>query len=137
MKITYKQEVKLEDFLPKEEELETVDCLICCEPMKLFAVLECDHHQVCGKCILIQRVLMNDKKCCICKVKFNHKINKKKQETTNAFITKNPPKNHSTYDVGKLIYDQEWNLYYENKIVFQELSELKVLKCLPFVFIFF
>eukprot|EP01080_Neovahlkampfia_damariscottae_P009164 gene9164-1252_t len=119
MKVTYKRETKKQQ-QEKQLTTEPPDCLICCEPIELYAIFECDHNEVCGKCVLIQRGLMDDKKCCICK-----------QETNNLYVTTSLPRKHANYDPGKFIFDEKLKVYLENKKILSTISEWRNFKCRP------
>jgi hypothetical protein len=43
-------------------------CLICCEPIKEYAVGQCNHRDLCAMCTLKRRELYKENNCCICKV---------------------------------------------------------------------
>ena len=46
-------------------------CLLCAEPLQWVAVMPCSHKEVCGKCILRLRLIMNDMKCMTCQNEAN------------------------------------------------------------------
>lgn len=45
------------------------DCLICCEPIRVYALGSCNHRNVCATCCLRRRKLYDENDCCICKQK--------------------------------------------------------------------
>lgn len=52
-------------------------CFICTEPLEHCAVLPCGHNDVCCLCTVRMRLIMSDKKCCVCQ-----------KEAESAFITR-------------------------------------------------
>jgi predicted DCC family thiol-disulfide oxidoreductase YuxK len=54
-----------------KENVETVDCLTCCEPIVYFSVSECGHTSICSMCVIRMRVLFDELECPLCKVQQN------------------------------------------------------------------
>ncbi|KAF1774396.1 Zinc finger, C2H2-like [Phytophthora cactorum] len=50
-----------------EEDDEPDFCLLCADPIKFFAVGECNHHGICSKCSMRMRLIMDDRNCPMCK----------------------------------------------------------------------
>jgi hypothetical protein len=44
-------------------------CVVCCEPLVVYCVGECDHRSLCMKCALRLRLFYEDKRCPVCKVR--------------------------------------------------------------------
>lgn len=42
-------------------------CLLCADPIKFYAVGECNHTGMCSKCFMRMRLILNDKACPMCK----------------------------------------------------------------------
>ncbi len=38
-------------------------CVVCCEPLVVYCVGECDHRSLCMKCALRLRLFYEDKRC--------------------------------------------------------------------------
>lgn len=55
----------------ESDDIEDV-CLICCEPIKEYAVGQCNHRDLCAMCTLKRRDLYKELNCCICKVSTTH-----------------------------------------------------------------
>ena len=49
-------------------------CILCSNAVLHFAMGSCNHKDVCGKCVLRIRLLMDDKKCSICKTELDEVI---------------------------------------------------------------
>eukprot|EP00644_Phytophthora_capsici_P014024 jgi/Phyca11/13222/fgenesh1_pg.PHYCAscaffold_3_\ len=49
----------------EDEDLEI--CLLCADPIKFYAVGECNHHGICSKCSMRMRLIMDDRNCPMCK----------------------------------------------------------------------
>jgi hypothetical protein len=47
----------------KEED----NCILCLNPIKFFALGQCDHKNVCNTCSLRMRLILEDEQCPICK----------------------------------------------------------------------
>ena len=43
------------------------DCLVCCEPIDYYAIYPCGHNVCCWKCIIKQRIKLDNEKCIYCK----------------------------------------------------------------------
>jgi hypothetical protein len=99
---------------PQEQQI----CLVCYEPIKYFAVLECDHTDVCWKCLLTQRELMLDKSCPVCK-----------QDTAVPVFTKLAPKLISDYNKKDMIYDEKFKFYTPHKEIILACNELRSFVC--------
>ncbi|KAL3666142.1 hypothetical protein V7S43_008931 [Phytophthora oleae] len=50
-----------------EEDDEPEICLLCADPIKFYAVGECNHHGICSKCSMRMRLIMDDRNCPMCK----------------------------------------------------------------------
>lgn len=50
-----------------EEEGETEVCLLCADPIKFYAIGECNHLGICSKCAMRMRLIMKDRNCPMCK----------------------------------------------------------------------
>jgi len=53
-----------------ESEIASADkehCILCFNDVQYFALGSCGHTNVCAKCCLRVRLLLNDKKCTLCK----------------------------------------------------------------------
>ncbi|CAI5981838.1 unnamed protein product [Closterium sp. NIES-64] len=42
-------------------------CVVCAEPLRWVAIGPCRHRDVCSMCVARLRIVMNDRRCCICK----------------------------------------------------------------------
>jgi hypothetical protein len=42
-------------------------CLVCMDPIDIFALGECNHRNICGRCSLKQRMFHKDLQCMMCK----------------------------------------------------------------------
>jgi hypothetical protein len=50
-----------------EEDEEPEFCLLCADPIRFYAVGECNHHGICSKCSMRMRLLLDDHNCPMCK----------------------------------------------------------------------
>ncbi|POM62444.1 Avr1b-1 Avirulence-like protein [Phytophthora palmivora] len=50
-----------------EEDDEPEFCLLCADPIKFYAVGECNHHGICSRCSMRMRLIMDDRNCPMCK----------------------------------------------------------------------
>ncbi|KAE8901631.1 hypothetical protein PF005_g4770 [Phytophthora fragariae] len=50
-----------------EEEDEPEFCLLCADPIRFFAVGECNHQGICSRCSMRMRLIMDDRNCPMCK----------------------------------------------------------------------
>ncbi|RLN82137.1 hypothetical protein BBJ28_00007476 [Nothophytophthora sp. Chile5] len=50
-----------------EEDKEKDACLLCADPIKFYAIGECNHHGICSKCSMRMRLIMDDRNCPMCK----------------------------------------------------------------------
>ncbi|KAF4028305.1 R3H domain [Phytophthora infestans] len=50
-----------------EEDDEPEYCILCADPIKFYAVGECNHHGICSKCSMRMRLIMDDRNCPMCK----------------------------------------------------------------------
>jgi len=49
-------------------------CILCFNQINYFAMGKCNHKSVCQKCVLRIRLIMDDKKCSICKTEMEEII---------------------------------------------------------------
>jgi hypothetical protein len=94
-------------------------CLVCCHDIEFFNVYEgCEHTDICWKCSLSMRVLLNDDTCCICK-----------HVSKRVILTHTLPKTFSEYDLNSLKFDPMWNVYAESEIIIDRIKDLRDIKC--------
>ena len=58
----------------EDEDDESNDCLLCCEPLKYVAIGSCNHASICANCTIRQRVLYKNRACSLCKTEMEHFI---------------------------------------------------------------
>jgi len=96
--------------------------LICAENQPYNTVFQnCSHSDVCYKCTLSLRKLMNDDRCCICKV-----------QSEKVIITcENPPKSFDECSTDKLIPIEEGftGVLCDHLAIKEEVEDLVKLKC--------
>lgn len=51
----------------EEEDDEPEFCLLCADPIRFYAVGECNHHGICSRCSMRMRLIMDDRNCPMCK----------------------------------------------------------------------
>jgi hypothetical protein len=113
---SFKKNITNKEIIEDEDE-EELDCLICCDKIKVFSLLECDHTEICYKCSLINRILLNEKKCSVCKT-----------ESKNIILTKNP-KAFKDFVLEELYFDKKWEIYLENQNLKDYILNLRVFQC--------
>eukprot|EP01132_Coremiostelium_polycephalum_P005935 gene5935-7390_t len=87
----------------KEGQSET-HCIICCDPIVFFSRGPCDHIDVCALCILKQRELYKIRHCYLCKA-----------ETKKMIFTQDGEKRYAEYDLTKLKYNAQQEIYYTSE----------------------
>ncbi|KAF2073186.1 hypothetical protein CYY_005503 [Polysphondylium violaceum] len=88
-------------------------CIICCDPIVFYGKGTCDHTEVCAFCVMRQRELYKDLKCCICKI-----------ESTDIIITQDREKKYNTFNLEELIYNKKLRSYNTNKELEESLPVL-------------
>ncbi|GMF57484.1 unnamed protein product [Phytophthora fragariaefolia] len=53
--------------IAEEEEEELEFCLLCADPIRFYAVGECNHLGICSRCSMRMRLIMDDRNCPMCK----------------------------------------------------------------------
>uniref|UniRef100_K3WZB0 RING-type E3 ubiquitin transferase n=1 Tax=Globisporangium ultimum (strain ATCC 200006 / CBS 805.95 / DAOM BR144) TaxID=431595 RepID=K3WZB0_GLOUD len=69
----------------EEQSDEVEQCLLCADPIKFYAVGECNHTGICSKCFMRMRIIMNDKACPMCKTVLDRVIVSKEERTFDSF----------------------------------------------------
>jgi len=57
-------------------------CILCFNEIQFYAMGTCDHKNVCHKCSLRIRLVMNDKHCSICKTELDEIVVASKKDLT-------------------------------------------------------
>ena len=106
-----------------EKDLEKDNCILCFNEIKFFAMGECDHKNVCARCVLRIRLIMEDDKCSICKTECDEiVVSANKNLTWNEFERRWKK---------KAITDKEDDtIYYEDVKAKAEGMKLRTLSCL-------
>ncbi|KAL0482552.1 hypothetical protein AKO1_014439 [Acrasis kona] len=103
----------------KTKEKSKPTCLVCCNDIEFYNIYEsCDHEDICYKCSLSMRVLLDDNTCCICKT-----------PSERVIITQSQPKTFQEYKLKELKHDKEWNIYLENDLLLDKIRDLRDVKC--------
>ena len=109
-----------------EQEIASADkehCILCFNDIQFFALGSCSHVNVCAKCALRIRLLLNDKKCTLCK-----------QELEEVVITQDKKLTWNSFD--KKVRDEcdqdkeDESIFYHDRASKIEGMKLRVLTCL-------
>lgn len=60
-------------------------CLLCADPIKYYAVGECNHTGMCSKCFMRMRMILHDKACPMCKTVLERVIVSRELRTYDSF----------------------------------------------------
>jgi E3 ubiquitin-protein ligase ZNF598 len=118
-----KRERAQSDVLSDADLSDLEHCILCYNPMKFMAMGECGHKNVCCKCVLRMRLIMDDNHCSICK-----------QEQDEIVITTDRELTWDNFDRRlrrKCLIDKEDDsIYYEDVKAKAEGMRLRTLSCL-------
>ncbi|KAM9971844.1 hypothetical protein ACTFIW_011827 [Dictyostelium discoideum] len=78
-------------------------CIICCDPIVFYGKGVCEHIEVCSFCLLRQRELYKDYRCCICKT-----------ESKTIIVTDDKEKKYEEYQLTDLSFNNKLNAYFTN-----------------------
>eukprot|EP01105_Mastigella_eilhardi_P004627 TRINITY_DN1616_c0_g1_i9.p1 TRINITY_DN1616_c0_g1~~TRINITY_DN1616_c0_g1_i9.p1 ORF type:complete len:536 (-),score=166.65 TRINITY_DN1616_c0_g1_i9:853-2349(-) len=93
-------------------------CLICCEPVEVFSVGDCNHRDVCALCCLRRRFLYNQLTCCMCM-----------EDQKRVLFTTDPKKHFKEFELTKCFFDNVLNLYFTEEHVYQQVIDVLQLRC--------
>jgi hypothetical protein len=93
-------------------------CLICCEPIRFYAVGSCNHREVCAMCTLRLRQLYKENECCICKTPLNAVI-----------FTTDGERNYEKFNTSALIFDPALSTYFEDEAHHRQIKRLWEFEC--------
>ncbi|CEP19248.1 hypothetical protein [Parasitella parasitica] len=112
------QEAHHEDGSSSSEQEDDELCFICTEPVRMFAVGQCDH-RTCHKCTLRLRALYETRNCAYCKT-----------EQTVVIITKDAEKPFENFKGDDTLFtDKKLNIKFETKEMFNEAMHMLDYNC--------
>ncbi|KAI8642574.1 hypothetical protein BD408DRAFT_443291 [Parasitella parasitica] len=113
-----KTEQEEEDRSSSSEQEDGELCFICTEPIKIFAVGQCDH-RTCHKCTLRLRALYDTRNCAYCKT-----------EQTTVIFTKDAAKPFENFNKDDILFsDKKLNIRFETKEMFSEAMRMLDYNC--------
>ena len=121
-------------------------CVVCCEPIKMFALGPCDHRHTCSECALRSRILCDDRHCCICKVSpRKHRLDVRsalskeivvwQQEQERVIFTANSTKPFAEFGLfGDMpppgwVFDDDADAFFESKDHYAAMKQLRSFGC--------
>ena len=94
-------------------------CLICCEPIRFYAVGPCNHRNICSLCSVRRRSLYDQYDCCLCK-----------QDLEQVVFTLDRSQPFSAFNIGLLTTQPTLpGVYFADQVIVDEISNLFSLRC--------
>jgi len=115
---TAAQPTKMNDQRDDKSDSDDV-CLICCEPIRFYAVGPCNHRNICSLCSVRRRSLYDQYDCCLCK-----------QDLEQVVFTLDRSQPFSAFNIGLLTTQPTLpGVYFADQVIVDEISNLFSLRC--------
>ena len=107
----------------EEEEEEEELCIVCCDPIRYYAIGECNHTVCCSVCTMRLRILFGDRTCVLCK-----------HEQDRVVVCRDTHRKYADFQIygdvaGGLIFDDVSNCFFDNKEHHDEMLALRQTAC--------
>lgn len=103
---------------------EVEPCLLCADPIRFYAVGECNHTGICSKCFMRMRMILNDKACPMCKTVLDRVIVSKEQRTFESFQLWGDALGYDSF-----LDDPSEMIFHECRAHYEAMRALREFKC--------
>ncbi|XP_078446644.1 uncharacterized protein LOC144715581 [Wolffia australiana] len=106
-------------------------CIICAESLEWVAYGACGHREVCSTCVVRMRFVLEDRRCCLCKIESPAVFVTKAMGDYTRVITdfSQFPSGPSEGQVGNFWYHEDTQAYFDDRAQYQMIKAMCRLSC--------